>query len=116
MAFNCDHSRLLVGNACGHILEYDMKDGKLVRTLNDVHPPEAAILHLKVIFFFPIYKINSHHSNVHFFHISLQICLLLLFCAIVEVVFLNLVLRGLWELEALTPDAYFREAEAKSAL
>ena len=48
MAFNCDHTRLLVGNACGHILEYDMKDGKLVRTLNDVHPPEAAILHLKV--------------------------------------------------------------------
>lgn len=51
MAFNCDHSRLLVGNACGHILEYDMKDGKLVRTLNDVHPPEAAILHLKVLIF-----------------------------------------------------------------
>jgi hypothetical protein len=50
MAFNSDHSRLLVGNACGHILEYDMKDGKLVRTLNDVHPPEAAILHLKVYY------------------------------------------------------------------
>lgn len=47
MAFNSEHSRLLVGNACGHILEYDMKDGKLVRTLNDVHPPEAAILHLQ---------------------------------------------------------------------
>lgn len=51
MAFNSEHSRLLVGNACGHILEYDMKDGKLVRTLNDVHPPEAAILHLQVLIF-----------------------------------------------------------------
>ena len=49
LAFNCDHSRLLVGNAKGNILEYDMKDGKLLRTLNDVHPPEAAILQLKVI-------------------------------------------------------------------
>ena len=48
LAFNSDHSRLLVGTARGHILEYDMKDGKLIRTLNDVHPPEAAILHLSV--------------------------------------------------------------------
>lgn len=48
LAFNCDHARLLVGNARGNILEYDMKDGNLLRTLNDVHPPEAAILQLKV--------------------------------------------------------------------
>lgn len=56
MAFNSEHSRLLVGNACGHVLEYDMKDGKLIRTLNDVHPPEAAILHLEVLnlFFFQL--------------------------------------------------------------
>ena len=32
-----------------------MKDGKLVRTLNDVHPPEAAVLHLKVYFNIPIF-------------------------------------------------------------
>ena len=71
MAFNSDHSRLLVGNACGHILEYDMKDGKLVRTLNDVHPPEAAILHLKVYylilelnFYFPANS-QSLYSDLH---------------------------------------------------
>ena len=48
LALSGDNARLLVGNGRGNILEYDMKDGKLVRTLNDVHPPDAAILHLKV--------------------------------------------------------------------
>ncbi len=59
LALNCDHSRLLVGNSRGNILEYDMKDGKLLRTLNDVHPPDAGILHLKVVTYIILLKING---------------------------------------------------------
>lgn len=59
LAFNGDHSRLLVGNARGNVLEYDMKDGKLLRTLNDVHPPEAAILQLKVMIWIQITNVGE---------------------------------------------------------
>ena len=48
LAFNNDHSSLLVGTASGRVLEYDMKDAKLQRYLNDPHMPQAAVLHLRV--------------------------------------------------------------------
>lgn len=48
LGFNHDCSRILVGFAKGHILMYDLSNGKLLRTLTDVHPPGTAVLHVKV--------------------------------------------------------------------
>lgn len=49
LCFNYDATRLLVGYARGHILMYDVKNGKLLRTMTDVHAPGTAVLHVKVI-------------------------------------------------------------------
>ena len=77
LAFNSDHSRLLVGNARGSVLEYDMKDGKLLRTLNDVHPPEAAILQLKVIIHFRLLGNKCFIIEYgHLYHRSVDLLLL----------------------------------------
>lgn len=40
-------SRLLVGFAKGQLLEFDILAGKLIRTLDDVHPPGSAVLHVR---------------------------------------------------------------------
>ena len=42
-------SRLLVGFAKGQLLEFDILAGKLLRTLDDVHPPGAAVLHVRFV-------------------------------------------------------------------
>ena len=91
LAFNADHSRLLVGNARGHILEYDMKDGKLLRTLNDVHPPEAAVLHLKVYFNVAIKNLLKSRKKKIFLILqySLQTSQRWPYSATVVVLFLN---------------------------
>lgn len=47
LCFNYDVTRLLVGYARGHILMYDIKNGKLLRTMTDVHAPGTAVLHVK---------------------------------------------------------------------
>lgn len=47
LCFNYDATRLLVGYARGHILMYDVKNGKLLRTMTDVHAPGTAVLHVK---------------------------------------------------------------------
>lgn len=49
LGFNHDCSRLLAGFARGLILMYDVVNGKLLRTMNDTHPPGTAVLHVKVI-------------------------------------------------------------------
>lgn len=49
MSFNGDCTRLLVGFASGTILMFDVADGRVLRTMNDVHTPSTAVLHLKVI-------------------------------------------------------------------
>lgn len=48
LSFNFDSTRLLVGFARGHILMFDVTNGKLIRTLTDVHPPGTAVLSVKV--------------------------------------------------------------------
>jgi hypothetical protein len=40
-------SRLLVGFAKGQLLEFDILAGKLLRILDDVHPPGSAVLHVR---------------------------------------------------------------------
>ncbi|XP_065215461.1 vacuolar protein sorting-associated protein 8 homolog isoform X2 [Planococcus citri] len=45
--FNGDCTRLLAGYACGTILMFDVTDGKVLRTMNDVHTPSTAVLHVK---------------------------------------------------------------------
>lgn len=52
LCFNSDSTRLLVGYARGHILMFDLSNGKLIRTLVDVHPPGTAVLSVKVGFNF----------------------------------------------------------------
>ncbi|XP_052128558.1 vacuolar protein sorting-associated protein 8 homolog [Frankliniella occidentalis] len=47
LCFNYEVTRLLVGYARGHILMYDVKTGKLLRTMTDVHAPGTAVLHVK---------------------------------------------------------------------
>ncbi|KAK2188197.1 hypothetical protein NP493_140g01014 [Ridgeia piscesae] len=47
MCFNRDSTRLLVGFANGQITMWDLNNGKLLRTITDVHPPGTAILHVK---------------------------------------------------------------------
>mgnify|MGYP002716729789 CR=1 FL=1 len=48
LCFNNDSTRLLAGFARGQILMYDLTNGKLIRTLMDVHPPGTAVLSVKV--------------------------------------------------------------------
>lgn len=48
LCFNHDSSRLLVGYARGLILMIESSNGKVLRTLTDVHPPDTAVLHVKV--------------------------------------------------------------------
>ncbi|XP_024940795.1 vacuolar protein sorting-associated protein 8 homolog isoform X2 [Cephus cinctus] len=47
LGFNHDGSRLLAGFARGHILMIDSVNGKVLRTLTEVHPPGTAVLHVK---------------------------------------------------------------------
>lgn len=47
LCFNHDGSRVLVGFARGHILMIDSSNGKVLRTLTDVHPADTAVLHVK---------------------------------------------------------------------
>nr|XP_018909739.1 PREDICTED: vacuolar protein sorting-associated protein 8 homolog [Bemisia tabaci] len=45
--FNHNCSRLLIGYARGLILMCDVADGKVLRTMNQVHTPATAVLHVK---------------------------------------------------------------------
>ncbi|XP_034937425.1 vacuolar protein sorting-associated protein 8 homolog [Chelonus insularis] len=47
LGFNYDGTRLLAGFARGHILMIDSSNGKVLRTLTEVHPPGTAVLHVK---------------------------------------------------------------------
>ncbi|XP_031846274.1 vacuolar protein sorting 8 [Nomia melanderi] len=47
LCFNHDGSRVLAGFARGHILMIDSSNGKVLRTLSDVHPLDTAVLHVK---------------------------------------------------------------------
>lgn len=47
LAFNHDSSRLLVGFAKGHLIEFDIQTGKLLRTLDEAHPLGSAIVHCR---------------------------------------------------------------------
>ncbi|XP_068082015.1 vacuolar protein sorting-associated protein 8 homolog isoform X2 [Anabrus simplex] len=47
LSFNHDCTRLLAGYARGHILMFDVPNGKVLRTMSDVHPPGTAVLHVK---------------------------------------------------------------------
>lgn len=47
LSFNHDCTRLLAGFARGHILMFDIINGKLLRTMADVHPPGTAVLHIR---------------------------------------------------------------------
>lgn len=47
LGFNHDGTRLLAGYARGHILMIDSTNGKVLRTLTEVHPPGTAVLHVK---------------------------------------------------------------------
>ena len=40
-------TRLLVGFAKGHVVEYDMTTGKILRTLDDAHPLGSAVTHVR---------------------------------------------------------------------
>ncbi len=68
MCFNTDCSRLLAGYACGTILMFDVADGKVLRTMCDVHTPSTAVLHLKV----NIVTIESTELASYFLVISQQ--------------------------------------------
>lgn len=48
LALSTDCSRLLAGFARGLLLMLDTNDGKVLRTMNDVHTPGTAVLHVKV--------------------------------------------------------------------
>ncbi|XP_043667984.1 vacuolar protein sorting-associated protein 8 homolog isoform X2 [Vespula pensylvanica] len=47
LCFNHDGSRILAGFARGLILMIDSSDGKVLRTLTEVHPLDTAVLHVK---------------------------------------------------------------------
>ncbi|XP_076619382.1 vacuolar protein sorting 8 isoform X2 [Colletes latitarsis] len=47
LCFNYDGSRVLAGFARGHILMIDSSNGKVLRTLTDVHLFDTAVLHVK---------------------------------------------------------------------
>lgn len=48
LALNTDCTRLLAGFARGLLLMLDTNDGKVLRTMIDVHTPATAVLHVKV--------------------------------------------------------------------
>eukprot|EP00095_Tigriopus_kingsejongensis_P008534 maker-scaffold81_size397536-snap-gene-2.19 protein:Tk08534 transcript:maker-scaffold81_size397536-snap-gene-2.19-mRNA-1 annotation:"hypothetical protein LOTGIDRAFT_215952" len=45
--FNLDSSRLLVGFAKGHVVEFDINAGKVSTVLNDAHPVASPVIHVK---------------------------------------------------------------------
>ncbi|XP_075220706.1 vacuolar protein sorting 8 [Lycorma delicatula] len=47
LALNIDCTRLLAGFAKGQLLMLDTADGKVLRTMTDVHTPYTAVLHVK---------------------------------------------------------------------
>ncbi|KAG7189422.1 hypothetical protein KM043_017126 [Ampulex compressa] len=47
LCFNHDGSRVLAGFARGHLLMIDSSNGKVLRTLTEVHPLDTAVLHVK---------------------------------------------------------------------
>ncbi|XP_064465584.1 vacuolar protein sorting-associated protein 8 homolog [Ornithodoros turicata] len=47
LGFNNDCTRLLSGYAKGQLTMWDLTNGKLLRTIMDVHPPQTAVLHAK---------------------------------------------------------------------
>ena len=47
MSFNPESTRILVGFAKGHLLEYDVVNAKLMLSLNEAHPLGSAIIHTK---------------------------------------------------------------------
>ncbi|XP_077501236.1 LOW QUALITY PROTEIN: vacuolar protein sorting 8 [Amblyomma americanum] len=47
LGFNNDCSRLLCGYAKGQLTMWDLSNGRLLRTITDIHPPQMAILHAK---------------------------------------------------------------------
>lgn len=47
LCFNNDSTRLLAGYARGNIIMIDCTNGKILRTLTDVHQPGTAVLHVK---------------------------------------------------------------------
>lgn len=63
LCFNYDGSRILAGFARGHILMLDSSNGKVLRTLIDVHPLDTAVLHVKVrITYITQYLIYNYHN------------------------------------------------------
>ena len=48
LCFNHDATRILAGYARGYILMIDSSNGKVLRTLTEVHAPGTAVLHVKV--------------------------------------------------------------------
>lgn len=59
--FNHNCSRLLIGYARGLILMCDVADGKVLRTMNQVHTPATAVLHVKV------WKISIVYRFIEFY-------------------------------------------------
>lgn len=60
LCFNHDGSRVLAGFARGHILMIDSSNGKVLRTLTDVHPLDTAVLHVKVRLIYIIFILVSN--------------------------------------------------------
>jgi WD40 repeat protein len=63
LCFNHDGTRILAGFAKGYILMIDSSNGKILRTLTDVHPPGTAVLHVKVILY-SIYLNHIHYKTL----------------------------------------------------
>jgi len=47
LTFNSDSTKLLAGFARGQLIEFDIVSGKILRDMDDVHPPGSAVLHTK---------------------------------------------------------------------
>ena len=66
LCFNYDGSRILAGFARGHILMLDSSNGKVLRTLTDVHPLDTAVLHVKVrIICITQCLIYNYHNSIY---------------------------------------------------
>ena len=50
LGFNHDGTRILAGFAKGYILMIDTANGKILRSMTDVHQPGTAVLHVKVYY------------------------------------------------------------------
>ena len=48
LSFNADCTRLLCGHVRGHIVMYDVSNGKLLRILEDAHKEETTVINIKV--------------------------------------------------------------------